>query len=248
MPAVKESLALVARELAPVLGVGRRSARRHPVWTDPDPVDGRGLGVVVVPGFGGADASMAVLRGWLASRGYRPAGAGLGVNVGCSADLVDRLERRVAEHAAATGGPVVLLGHSRGGWIGRLVAVRRPDLVRGLVMMGTPVLNPLDTRGAVTVACRALMALSDLGLRGLLERDCVDGTCRAATEAGLTAPLEMPVVALYSRSDGLVGWRSCLAPGAEHVEVTCSHTAMVHDPALFTALAPRLAAWVPRPE
>lgn len=236
----------VVRELAPVVGVGRRTLRRHPVWTGPGAGEGGGLGVVVVPGFGGADASMATMRTWLDARGYRTTGAGLGINVGCSADLVDRLERRVVRHAEATGGPVVLVGHSRGGWIGRLVAVRRPELVRALVMLGTPVLNPLDTRAAVTVACRALVRLSDLGLRGLLERDCLDGTCRAATEAGLSAPLAMPVVAVYSRTDGVVGWRSCLAPGAEHVEVTCGHTAMVQDPELFAALAPRLAAWVGR--
>lgn len=241
-------LSEVVRELAPVVGVGRRTLRRHPVWTATGPGVGRGLGVVVVPGFGGADASMSALRTWLDARGYRASGAGLGINVGCTADLVDRLERRVEQHAAVTGGPVVLVGHSRGGWIGRLVAVRRPDLVRALVMLGTPVLNPLDTRAAVTVACRALVRLSDLGLPGLLERDCLDGTCRAATEAGLAAELTMPAVSVYSRSDGVVGWRSCLAPDVEHVEVTCSHTGMVRDPLLFAALAPRLAAWAPRPE
>lgn len=242
---MRESLGLLARELAPVVGVGRYALRRHRAWTDRGPGDGRGLGVVVVPGFGGADASMSVLRSWLADRGYRPTGAGLGINVGCSAELVDRLEARVAAHAEATGGPVVLVGHSRGGWLARLVAVRRPELVRGLVMMGTPVLNPLDTRAAVTVACRALVRLAGLGVRGVLERDCIDGTCRAATEAGLTAPLAMPAVAFFSRADGVVGWRSCLDPAAEHVEVRCSHTAMVQDAGLFTALAPRLAAWVP---
>lgn len=242
---MRESLGLLARELAPVVGVGRSALRRHPAWTDRGPADGRGLGVVVVPGFGGADVSTAVLRRWLADRGYRPSGAGLGINVGCTAELVDRLEARVVAHAAATGGPVVLVGHSRGGWLGRLVAVRRPELVRGLVMMGTPVLNPLDTRAAVTVACRALVRLADLGVPGVLERDCLDGTCRAATEAGLTAPLPMPAVAFFSRADGVVGWGSCLDPAAEAVEVTCSHTAMVVDPGLFAALAPRLAAWVP---
>ncbi len=239
-------LSEVVRELAPVVGVGRRALRRHPAWTELGPGDGRGLGVVVIPGFVGTDLAMAPLRTWLDARGYRSSGAGLGINVGCTAELVDRLERRVAAHAERTGGPVVVIGHSRGGWLGRLVAVRRPELVRAVVMMGSPVRNPLDTRAVVTVACEVLFRLAPLGLP-VLDRDCVDGSCRSLTEAGLTAPLRMPAVAFYSRTDGVVGWESCLDPAAEPVEVDCGHTAMGTDPGLLAALAPRLASWVPHP-
>jgi pimeloyl-ACP methyl ester carboxylesterase len=233
---------VIAREVAPVLGAGRRELRRHPVWTA-ESTEGAGVGVVVVPGFGGADAGMAVLRRWLVRRGYAPSGAGLGLNVGCSSALVDRLEQRVAEHAGATGGPLVLIGHSRGGWIARLVAVRRPDLVRGLVMRGAPVPDPLDARAVVQVAIRGLLGLSRLGVRGMLDEDCVHGECREATAAGLAAPLPMPALAVYSRADGVVGWRSCRDPQAEWVEVRSSHTGMGIDPELFAVLVPRLAVW-----
>jgi pimeloyl-ACP methyl ester carboxylesterase len=231
----------LVREFGPVLGVGRRGLRNHPIWTAA--ADGAGLGVVVVPGFGGADASMAVLRRWLARRGYAPTGAGLGLNLGCSAELTGRLERCVEDHVRATGGPVVLVGHSRGGWLGRLVAVRRPELVRGLVMLGTPVLDPLDARGVAQAVLRALLRLSAAGVPGVLDRDCVDGACRDATVAGLAAPLTPPAVAVYSRGDGVVGWRSCLDPAAEWVEVRSSHTGMGIDPELYEMLARRLAEW-----
>jgi pimeloyl-ACP methyl ester carboxylesterase len=213
------------------------------VWTARTP-DGGGAGVVVVPGFGGSDPSMAVLRRWLRGRGYAAVGASLGLNLGCTADLVDRLERRVVEHAERTGGPVVVLGHSRGGLLCRMVAARRPDLVRALVMLGSPVLDPLDARGVAQVVLRALLLLSRLGVRGLLERDCITGTCRDTTVAGLAAPLEVPAVAIFSRDDGVVGWRSCLDPAAEWVEVRSSHTGLGVDPEMFEALAPRLARWV----
>lgn len=236
------------REFGPVLGVGVRTLRRHPVWTTPV-ADGAGVGVVVVPGFGGSDPSMARLRRWLAGRGYQPIGASLGMNLGCTADLVDRLEQRIAEHAARTGGPVVVVGHSRGGWLGRLVAVRRPDLVRGLVMFGSPVLDPLDARGLAQVVLQVLVRASGLGLRGVLDRDCIAGACRDTTVEGLAAPLAVPAVAIFSRDDGVVGWRSCRDPAAEWVEVRSSHTGMGIDPELYEALVPRLARWAaPAPD
>ena len=230
------------RQFGPVLGAGRLALQRHPVWTDRIR-DGAGVGVVVVPGFGGSDPSMAMLRQWLNGRGYRPVGASLRLNLGCTADLVAQLEQRVAEHVRRTGGPVVVLGHSRGGWLGRLVAVRRPELVRGLVMLGSPVLDPLDARGLGPLLMRLLVRLSELGVRGLLDRECLTGPCRDTALDGLAAPLPVPAVAIFSREDGVVGWKSCRDPAAEWVEVRSSHTGMGVDPELYLELAPRLAAW-----
>ncbi|GAA0929957.1 alpha/beta fold hydrolase [Pseudonocardia zijingensis] len=232
----------IGRTLPPVLGLTKAALVRHPVWHAGD-AHGGGTGVVVTPGFGGADASMAVLRQWLELRGYSPTGAGLGINVGCTEELVDRLEQRAAEHAERTGGPVLLVGHSRGGMLARMVAVRRPDLVRGLAMLGSPVLDPLDAGGLVPVVLPAIVRLSGFGVPGLLDGDCLAGPCGEAATEGLTAPLPVPAVAIYSRDDGVVGWRSCQDPEAEWVEVGSSHAGMGTDPAVYAALAARLAAW-----
>lgn len=232
----------LGRQFGPVLGIGTAALLRHPVWTT-DVDEGGGLGVVVVPGFGGADRDMAVLRSWLSRRGYVPIGAGLSLNLGCTADVLALLELRIEEHARATGGPVAVIGHSRGGWLGRLVAVRRPDLVCGLAMLGSPVLDPLDARGFTKKVLGVVLRLSALGVRGLLGRDCVEGACRDTTRAGLAAELPVPAVAVYSREDGVVGWRSCRDPAAEWVEVRSTHSGMGTDPALYEALVPRLASW-----
>ncbi|TQM37367.1 lysophospholipase [Pseudonocardia cypriaca] len=241
-PAVQRIVRHVGRSLPPALGLTAPALVRHPVWRAAG-ADGGGIGVVVAPGFAGADASMGMLRRWLARRGYIPTGAGLGINVGCTEELVDRLERRVADHAARTGGPVVLVGHSRGGMLARIIAVRRPDLVRGLAMLGSPVLDPLDAGGLATVVLPAVVRLSELGVRGLVDDDCLTGPCSAAAAVGLAAPLPVPAVSIYSRDDGVVGWRSCQDPEAEWVEVASSHTGMGTDPAVYAALAPRLSAW-----
>jgi pimeloyl-ACP methyl ester carboxylesterase len=232
----------IGRSVGPAIGLGVPRLVRHPVWGSAQPA-GSGVGVVVVPGFAGTDASMVVLRRWLTRLGHRPVGARLRLNIGCTSELVERLERRIETHVKATGGPVVLLGHSRGGWLCRLVAVRRPELVRGVVMVGSPVLDPLDAHGWVMAALRMVVGLSARGVPGLLEWDCLNGGCRERTERGLAAPLSVPALAIYSRDDGVVGWQSCQDPAAEWVEVDSSHNGYGTDPAVYTAVAARLAMW-----
>jgi pimeloyl-ACP methyl ester carboxylesterase len=239
------SARLLARSVGPAMGLTTPALLRHPVWTSRT-AEGGGMGVLVIPGFGGLDANLAVLRHWFRRRGYVPVGARLGMNLGCTDELVARLERRTEELARRTGGPVVLVGHSRGGMLGRLVAVRRPDIVCGLAMFGSPVLDPLDARGLARHILRVLLRLSAFGVRGLLDQDCLTGSCRDTTAGGLAAPLQVPAVAIYSREDGVVGWRSCQDPDAEWVEVSSSHTGMGTDPVLYDALATRLRGWARR--
>ncbi|PWK80817.1 hypothetical protein C8D88_12296 [Lentzea atacamensis] len=105
--------------LVAMLGIPR--LLRHPVWRAAEPNQGNGLGVLLVPGFGFGDASLALTATWLRNRGYQPAGAQIGLNVGCTSELVERTERRLEQHAEATGRRVVLLGQSRGGGLARLV-------------------------------------------------------------------------------------------------------------------------------
>ncbi len=230
------------RMAAPVAGVGRRALLKHPVWCKARDI-GHGTGAVVVPGLGGIDASMAVMRRWLERWGYRAAGSGLAGVFGCTTDLVDHLEEVVAARAAATGGPVLVLGHSRGGQLGRLVATRRPDLVRGLVMFGSPVVAPLELSGMAARLARWLPRVAAWGIPGLLDADCLTGPCHDATVALLEQPLTVPALSLYSRCDGVVAWRSSCDPHAECVEISSTHTGMGTDPELYAALVPRLKAW-----
>ncbi|MEV6879413.1 alpha/beta fold hydrolase [Amycolatopsis sp. NPDC051128] len=206
---------------------------------------GNGLGVVLVPGFGCGDRTLALARAWLRRRGYRPAGAGIGLNLGCTTEVVDRLERRVAEHAEATGGRVVLLGQSRGGWLARLLAARRPDLVRAMVAAGSPVLDPLGAHPAVLRKARMLTRLSAAGIPGLLDDDCFTGDCYREHTGSLARPLPegVPALAVYSRVDRVVPWQLCQDPSAECVEVESSHTGMTLQPEFYAVLEPRLAAW-----
>ena len=48
-------------------------------------------------------------------------------------------------------------------------------------------------------------------------------------------------VALYSRTDGIVDWRACLDPAAEHAEIVASHCGMAVSAQAYRAIADALA-------
>lgn len=238
-----DTMKVAAREQVLVAMLGIPRLLRHRVWTTVDTTQGQGLGVLLVPGFGASDHTLTLTGAWLRARGYRPTGAGIGFTVGCTTDLVDRLERRLEEHAEATGGQVVLIGQSRGGTLARLLAVRRPDLVRGLVMLGSPVVEPLNAQRDVMAIAGFLARLSTFGVPGLMNGDCFSGDCYRTNISALAAPLEVPALSVYSRSDGIVPWQCSLDPYAEHLEVRCTHTGMAFEPAVYRALDRQLVGW-----
>jgi triacylglycerol lipase len=195
--------------------------------------------VMLVPGFLSGDASLAVLRGWLRRRGARTSSAGMCLNVDCAERIVSRLEVRLRNLAADTGWPVVVIGHSRGGELARVLAVRYPDAVRTLVMLGSPVVEPLSAGRPVLAAVRSVTFLGDLGVPGMFSTSCAVGDCCAAFREDLGAPLAPGVraIAIYSRSDGIVSWRACLDPCARQLEVESSHAGMPVNRQVYRALA-----------
>jgi len=195
--------------------------------------------VLLVPGLMAGDTSLAVLRGWLRRRGSRTSSAGIRLNVDCAERAVGRLEVRLRKLAERTARRVVVIGQSRGGELARVLAVRNPDVVSTLVMLGSPVLEPLNVERPVMRALRSMACLGDLGVPGILSVQCADGDCCAPFREDLREPLtpDVRAVAIYSRSDGIVSWRACLDPDASQVEVESSHTGMSVNLAVYRVLA-----------
>lgn len=194
--------------------------------------------VLLVPGFLAGDLSLAPLRGWLMRRGSRTATAGIRLNVDCGERTAQGIAQRLEELADRSGRRVVLIGQSRGGELGRVVAVRRPDLVSTLVMLGSPVLDPLSVGPAVLRAVRSVARLGDLGVAGMFTTRCAEGECCAAFREDLAArlPAVVDAFSVYSCSDGIVSWRACLDPDARQVEVDSSHGGMSVNRDVFRLL------------
>src|ERR1700677_3551587 len=139
---------------------------RRPARRSSDPA------VLLVPGLMAGDQSLRGLARWLRRRGSRTMGAGILLNTDCAERSLERIEsllRRLSERADSR---VVLIGQSRGGELAGVAAVRNPDLVSTLVMLGSPVLHPLSVGPAVLGAVRSVARLGDLGVPGMLSSEC----------------------------------------------------------------------------
>jgi triacylglycerol lipase len=189
--------------------------------------------VLLVPGFMAGDQSLSALRG------SPPAAAGIRLNVDCAERAAGSIEGRLRRLAERSGRPVVLIGQSRGGELARVVAVRNPDVVGALVMLGSPVLHPLSVGPGVLRLVRSVARLGDLGLPGVFSSQCGGGQCCARFREDLHASLPPSIrgVAVYSRSDGVVSWRACLDPSARQVEVESSHSGMSVNVSVYRLLA-----------
>ena len=214
-----------------------------PVYRGEGVPRGDGGPVLLIPGFLAGDASLAVMADWLRRIGHRPRDSGIAVNVDCSNRAVLALERRLEHAAERTGRPVAVVGHSRGGHFAKVLAHRRPELVRCVVSMGAGLDTPFDislpTLGAVA-AVRAVHARTTdrRNRHGCLTEGC---GCDFARRYRAPFPADVPLTSIYSQGDGVVRWRACVVPYARCVEVTGSHVGLVFNRKAYRAVAEALA-------
>ena len=218
---------------------------RSPVWRGEGVERGYGRPVLLVPGFLAGDGTLGTMAKWLRDNGYWTRRAGIRSNIDCSEKACDLIEERLEALAGRTGRRVAIIGQSRGGVLARAVAVRRPDLVSGIVTLGSPQKNPTAVHPLVRAQVYAVGVLGTLGARGLFRRSCLWGDCCKSFWEELAAPLPKGVgyVSIYSRSDGVVDWRACLDEGAQHVEVSASHCGMAVSVGTYQAVAEALESF-----
>jgi pimeloyl-ACP methyl ester carboxylesterase len=179
-----------------------------------------------------SEKSFALLEPWLQRCGWDTRRAPVGQNKGPAENTLAVLDDWIADVTAEEGGPVPVIGHSRGGQQGRVLAVRRPADVGLLITLGAPlrVLRPPHAVLRIPTVALTLSARA----RGVRWDD-------SRFVSDLAAPFpDVPFVSIFSRSDGYVDGRLCLDPAADCVEVDCTHLGLTGSVAAFAAIAAAL--------
>ncbi len=194
---------------------------------------GDGHPVLVLPGFTAADSSTVQLRALLRQLGYRTYGWKLGSNVGPTPKVVEGLERRLISVSERAGdAPVSVIGWSLGGIYARDLARQHPDRVRQVITLGSPFrMEPGDP----SAARRLWQSVAPLHDSTAMTR---------MTRTGHDELLPVPSTSIYTRTDGIVHWRTCLeqkSPTSQNVEVFGSHCGLGFNTSVALVVADRLA-------
>lgn len=195
---------------------------------------GDGHPVITLPGYRGSDSSMSVMRRYLERWGYDPHPWGLGANLGVGNErrvyeqrFVKTLER-IVEHR---GEPATLIGWSQGGVIARQAAKARPELVRHVVTLGSPI---ADTPEATTI-WRIFKRTSP--------QEITPELFEVLNEIA-TPVVGVRCTCIYSQTDGIVApylAQDWVSPLAENIRLYASHFGMAVNPLVLYVVADRMA-------
>ena len=215
--AVEQARAL--NELAKIRARHNLAKRMHP---------GDGHAVFVLPGFLAGDYSTFPLRRFLHQLHYDTHGWKEGVNLGPSDEMLERIGTRLIRIHERCGRKISLVGWSLGGIYAREFARRNPTRVRGVITLGSPFRDVTATHAARLLARRTRPSPDQLD----------------AIRRELRRPIPVPCTSIFSKTDGVVNWLSCLqdeGPERENIEVQTSHTGMGFHPTVLAIIANRLA-------
>lgn len=170
--------------------------------------------MLVLPAALTGDGATHPLRRFLTRCGFRAHPWVLGVNWGPTPALRAGLRRRLLDLRAREGVPVSLVGVSMGRPLARDLAHDHPEAVRQVITVASPFRLPTATTLA-PVFC-ALWRRCDPAVD--LDR--------------LARPPPVPAMAICTRDDGIVAWRSCVfdGPGCPNLELTGVHITLCRDP------------------
>ncbi len=194
---------------------------------------GDGHPVLVLPGFAANDYGTLLLRHYLSLLGYQvfPWNLGWNLDQHSAGKQGEFVSRRIEEIVTRTGCKVSLVGWSLGGVIAREAARRDPVSLRQVITLGSPFAgNPRATSMAV--------------LYEVITGNRFSSAKNRRRYVGGYRPLAIPSSAIFSKSDGAVAWQNCVSETdaiTENIEVVSSHSGFSANPAVFYAVADRLA-------
>ena len=229
-----------------LFGVDWLSLRLAPVYYGVGVPRGDGAGVVLIPGFLGSDNYLVEMYYWLRRIGYQPYYSRIGRNAECPNVLLDRFLQTMDQAYEETGRKLHLIGHSLGGLLARSAAVQRPEQVAQVICLAAPF---RDIRAhPMVLAAAGLVRGRIVGQRkrpSTIKPDCFTGscTCTFANAARSDLPDSVDRAAIYTPTDGVVDWHSCVEEDDSlNTEVPGTHVGLVFNPQVYRKVAKLLAS------
>jgi pimeloyl-ACP methyl ester carboxylesterase len=189
---------------------------------------GDGHPVLVFPGLGAGNLSTLLLRQFLKDRGYAARTWRFNRNLGPRPGVISGCLEQVADLYQWYGQKVTLIGWSLGGFYAREIAKIMPDAVRSVITLATPFNGPPKANNAWY----------------FYEFFTGKKVGEEMFNTILSEPPPLPTTSIYSKSDGIVSWQSCLqdeSAKTENIEVIASHLGMGAHPFTLFVIADRLA-------
>ena len=192
---------------------------------------GDGRPVMLIPGYRTDERAMRPLGRYLEFLGYDVYDWGQGRNRGDVEGDIHRVGDRVQRiHNQLDGEPLTLIGWSLGGVAARETARLFEPFVREVITLGTPIIG-----GPKYTAVAARFAeLADLDL---------DEFEKEVHERNLIG-IKQPVTSIYSKADGVVGWRASIDvynEQARNLRVNSSHFGLGANGGVWLLVARLLA-------
>jgi triacylglycerol lipase len=193
-------------------------------WRLGDRADRR-RSVLLIPGFMAGDATLYPFANWLRSRGHQVFFSGILANADCPRRVMDRLTNIVLERSARAGEKLVVIGHSLGGIYARELARRLPQCIEQVILLGSPIKDPhKHSNPYVKMLALLTRYIRESG------HDCGDQLATVCGVHGVEAPLVSETL-IYSKSDGVVDWASCIedGPNVKAFEVDSTHCGLPYS-------------------
>jgi pimeloyl-ACP methyl ester carboxylesterase len=190
--------------------------------------------VLVLPGFTAGDASTTALRWSLRSWGYWAHGWHLGANLGATPTVVAGLQDRVEQIHQRHGARVSIIGWSLGGLYARELARLHPEKIRLVITLGSPFRMVEGDRSTASWLADRVMPVDAREASALM---------RMSEREQLKPPIPVPSTAIYTRTDGVVRWHTCIDTADdthENIEVRGTHSGLGINPSVLYAIADRL--------
>jgi pimeloyl-ACP methyl ester carboxylesterase len=175
-----------------------------------------------------------LLHSWLQRIGYSSHLSGIYVNAFHSEHMLAGLRHRMAEIQKQDSAPVTLIGHSRGGLLAKVLSQRRPSSVEQVITLGSPLADFTDLTLVTRAAVGVVTTANEIGFGKRLRAEG-----RFAHD--LRLPPAVPTTSIYTRSDTVVNFRSCLRPDIPSISVWGSHNGLVVNPEVYRLLGRLLA-------